>query len=192
MQTEQDFYAAPQATLQADHGGMIQGYGAGAMLASRWTRLGARMLDGLIYFVIAIPLIVGILLIDSNDTMAIGAIAIGLSGILGLGVAGVNIYMLYDRGQTLGRKALGIRIVRGDLRTKVDIFRLFFLRFLPVYLAGLIPFIGSLAQLGNYLIIFGADQRCGHDYIADTHVIVDTGYMDEVTGPTDDYSGLGF
>jgi uncharacterized RDD family membrane protein YckC len=191
MNQHQDFYAAPQATLQPEEFGMSI-YG-GAVLASRWARLGARTIDGMIYMVPVIPGVIGLFLFDNSAQQALMFVLFGLSALFMLGILGVNVYLLATRGQTLGRKAMGIRIVRGDLTTKVSLSRLFFLRYLPVALIGMIP-AGFVVQFGNFLMIFAADQRCGHDHIADTHVIVDTKDVPDNNQSMgqNDFSGLGF
>ena len=88
--------------------------------------------------------------------------------------------LLYKYGQTIGKKALGIRVVRMD-GSRVSFARFFFLRGLAmaviawivsaVGIAIHIPYIGNLVSLVDYLMIFGAAHRCLHDYVADTQVV---------------------
>ena len=91
-----------------------------------------------------------------------------------------QIVLLYKYGQTVGKKVLGIRVVRMD-GSRVSFARFFFLRGLAmavivwiisaIGLAIHARFIGNLVTLVDYLLIFGAAHRCLHDYIADTQVV---------------------
>ncbi len=91
-----------------------------------------------------------------------------------------NVVLLYKYGQTVGKKVMGIRVVRMD-GSRVTFARFFFLRGLAmaviVWIASAIgvaihfPFAGNVVQLLDCLIIFGAARRCLHDYVADTKVV---------------------
>ena len=90
--------------------------------------------------------------------------------LLALGLIVYNMVLLHRNGQTIGKKILGIKIVRSD-GSPVALSRIIFLRWLPIAIAGRIPLIGPLIGLANPLVIFGNEKRCIHDYIADTIVI---------------------
>ena len=65
---------------------------------------------------------------------------------------------------------LKIKIV--DLQGRKPSFgRLAGLRYLPMQLVNMIPFVGGLIALVNVLMIFRSDRRCGHDLIAGTRVV---------------------
>ena len=91
-----------------------------------------------------------------------------------------NIVLLYRYGQTIGKKALGIRVVRTD-GSRVSFARLFFLRWLAIaFIGGIVGAIGgtmhfrlagNFVTLLDYLMIFGTARRCLHDLIADTMVV---------------------
>ncbi len=91
-----------------------------------------------------------------------------------------QIVLLYKYGQTVGKKVMGIRVVRMD-GSRVSFARFFFLRGLAmaviawivsaVGMAIHIPFIGNFVSLIDALLIFGPARRCLHDYIADTQVV---------------------
>ena len=57
--------------------------------------------------------------------------------------------------------------------TPVTLSRVIFLRWLPVVLLGMIPFVGRVVGLVDALLIFRTERRCLHDNIADTIVITD-------------------
>ena len=97
------------------------------------------------------------------------------------------IVLLYRYGQTVGKKVMGIRVVRMD-GSRVSFARFFFIRggVLVVIRAvvggiggGMAAvahvrygnFSGYLVTLIDALMIFGAARRCLHDYIADTQVV---------------------
>lgn len=92
-----------------------------------------------------------------------------------------QIVLLYKYGQTIGKKAMGIRIVRMD-GSRMSFARFFFLRALATGIIGAViggvitavthfRFAGNIFTLADYLFIFGAAHRCIHDYIADTQVV---------------------
>jgi uncharacterized RDD family membrane protein YckC len=107
----------------------------------------------------------------------------GLIVLLSIGWVVWQIVLLYRFGQTVGKKALGIRVVRMD-GSRVSFARFFFLRggvLLAVrLLVGGIALgigldhgnlVGALITLVDSLMIFGGERRCLHDYIADTQVV---------------------
>ena len=79
----------------------------------------------------------------------------------------INVFLLVDRGQTLGKMATRTRIVRTD-GNRAGFFSI-------VWRRGVI---NSLLGVGmpiylilDFLLIFRANQRCIHDYIAGTIVV---------------------
>jgi uncharacterized RDD family membrane protein YckC len=101
-------------------------------------------------------------------------------GIFAIGWTIWNIVLLYKYGQTVGKKVLGIRVVRMD-GSRVSFARFFFLRGLAIAIIGAIVggiggamhfrFAGNIVTLADYLMIFGAARLCLHDRIADTQVV---------------------
>jgi uncharacterized RDD family membrane protein YckC len=78
--------------------------------------------------------------------------------------------LLARNGQTIGKKLLGIKVVRVD-GSPVSLFRVFFLRYVCNTFLTLIPVAGSLYSLVDVLMIFSESRRTVHDHIADTIVI---------------------
>ena len=75
-----------------------------------------------------------------------------------------------QRGQTIGKMALKIRIVKKDgspISAKDIIVR----RLLPVQIAVLVPIIGIILVIVDALLIFRNKYNTLHDDIADTKVI---------------------
>lgn len=82
----------------------------------------------------------------------------------------IDLVLLARTGQTLGKRALGLRIVRGD-GSRAPLGRLFWLRSVAPAVLGSVPLVGWLFGLIDTLAIFGADRRTLHDRMADTIVV---------------------
>jgi len=164
-------YAAPAAAVADEASRDME-------LAGRGTRLGAVLIDGLIFSLGVMPMIIAVFVLggmaNMKDarSMEIGvALGIGVGALLFLGVVAWNCVLLHRRGQTIAKKLLGIRVVRKD-GSRCGLARIFFARYLPVTLLGMVPFVGGLVSLVDALLIFRDDRRCLHDEIADTIVVV--------------------
>lgn len=133
-------------------------------LAGRGDRLLAKIIDRALYFACLVPaLVVAVMQMRS----AIGlAFALGFFAIALLFI--YNLMLLGDRGQTVGKRWLRIRIVRTDGRD-ADLGRLFGLRMCVPWLIGALA--GPLFVLPDVLCIFGNERRCLHDMMADTIVV---------------------
>ena len=162
-------YAPPQAAV-AD----IVDPAAGIILADRGTRLGAAILDGLIFGVMVYMPLVGTALVTGfragtateppqfdgfGTSMIVAAIAFVIW-------AGINLKLMHANGQSIGKKAVGIKVVRTDY-SEASLSRLVWLRNVVNTVLGIIPLYGII----EVLFIFGESRRCLHDYIADTIVI---------------------
>ena len=82
----------------------------------------------------------------------------------------LNGYLLFNRGQTIGKVIMSTKIVDLSGNTP-NLGKLLVLRYLVPGIVTQIPIIGGLASLANALFIFGKERRCLHDYIAGTRVI---------------------
>ncbi len=128
--------------------------------ARRISRFAAALIDGL---TLGVPLTLPVLI--SHDAAAI------FVALAWIGVALFDLLLLARYGQTIGKRALRIRIVRND-GTQAGLTRLVLLRIGVMGLIGLVPIVGTLVQLADPLVIFGQQRRCLHDFIADTKVVV--------------------
>ncbi len=81
----------------------------------------------------------------------------------------VHGYLLYNYGQTLGKRVMGIAIATMDFQVP-SFNRLIALRYVPFRIAGVIPGL-NLILIVNVLFIFRPDRRCLHDLLAGTQVI---------------------
>lgn len=163
-------YAAPQANI------VIRAPQSDLVLASRGSRLGASILDPLIFGIVAAIFIgTGAALENSEKTsettgsdMASGIFyLIGFISIVGLMI--YNVVLLSTRGQTLGKKWLGIRIVTHPEGHNPGFVKAVLLR--TIVNGILANFLPAIYQIVDACFIFREDQRCLHDLIADTTVI---------------------
>lgn len=95
-------------------------------------------------------------------------------------ILAANIYFMTIAGQTLGKRALGIRIVKKETGENGGFVTNVLLRgVVPTtpYLALLLvhPILGGLYIWTDALFIFRADRRCVHDHIAGTLVVQSKG-----------------
>lgn len=82
----------------------------------------------------------------------------------------VDLVLLHRYGQTIGKRVMGLRIVRAN-GEKASLGRLFWLRTMLPGAIGVIPILGWLFSLVDTLTIFSVDRRTIHDRMADTVVI---------------------
>ena len=142
--------------------------------ADRGTRLGATLLDSvLMSAMIYLPLVFGGVL---HGIAAAGQRNLNVAALFGVwGMAAVagfvvwcvlNLIFVARNGQSVGKKMLGIKVVRSD-GSRASLGRIFWLRNVVNGLLALVPFYGFV----DALFIFGEAQQCVHDKLADTIVI---------------------
>jgi uncharacterized RDD family membrane protein YckC len=164
--TEINRYAPPNATvdeprpLESD----------APELATRWQRFCAAFVDGIIATIIACAVLIPTYGLDSMAALG-RAPSMFLGGLLLDYViyCAIQAWFLYTSSQTIGKRVVGLRIVRPD-NTHADIGRLL-LRLAIMTFSGLIPLIGKIFGLVDVLFIFSASRRCLHDHIAGTIVV---------------------
>ena len=145
-------------------------------LADPWTRLGAQMLDGLAALAILVPTLVLAAvggLIGGEDTAGVLAIVGAVIGLIAFAV--YQLRLLAAEGQTIGKRALKLRIVDVDDGSNPGFGRSFGMRGVLPGVVGAIPGIGPFFSLVNVLFIFRTDRRCIHDHIAKTVVVTEAG-----------------
>jgi uncharacterized RDD family membrane protein YckC len=140
--------------------------------AKRWSRFLARLIDGLVVFA-PIPLLF---------FPCLGSIA-ALLGWLAILIG--QVWLLVARGQTIGKKAMGIYIMRADgglpnpgwlLVRELSIpMAVGILRYTgqhdPSPVGQALQFLLGFVWLIDSLFIFSPTRRCLHDYVAGTHVV---------------------
>ncbi|HCN28681.1 MAG TPA: hypothetical protein DIT64_07920 [Verrucomicrobiales bacterium] len=148
-------------------------------LASLGLRFGAAMLDTLISMVLlGVPYLFLIVQAggfeeQSPDLQFTPGVIAAITALVvfGLGLLGVNIYLLATRGQSLGKMWLGIRIVTHPDAEPPGFVKAFLLRAFVNGLIGGVPCLGAIYSLVDICFIFGEERRCIHDLIAGTQVI---------------------
>ncbi|MBK8036795.1 MAG: RDD family protein [Verrucomicrobiaceae bacterium] len=94
-----------------------------------------------------------------------------LSGLLILALGIFQLVMLATRGQSIGKRLLGIRIVTYPEGQNPGGVKTILLRGVVPAVIGMIPVLGPLFSLVNVCFIFREDRRCIHDLIAGTQVV---------------------
>lgn len=141
---------------------------AAFMPADRGTRLGASILDTIIfmlmvYFPLGLAAIVGAGGGDRNAAL-IGGGLLGVTGFVAW--SWVTIVNVKRNGQSLGKKMVGVKVVRSS-GAAVSLGRVFWLRNVVNGVLSIIPLYGIV----DVLFIFGESRQCLHDKLADTIVI---------------------
>ena len=162
-------YAPPRAAVHD-----VVDPSANFVPADPGTRFGAAMLDGLIaggmvYGPFLVAFLTSAALQRSADGTGSGLILLGVGlALIGFGVwCWLTVSHVKRNGQTLGKKMLGIKVVRKD-GAPASLGRIFWLRNVINGLIGFIP----LYALVDHVFIFGESRQCLHDRIADTIVVV--------------------
>lgn len=86
-----------------------------------------------------------------------------------------QVFLLSMQGQTIGKKLMGIRIVRYTDGSNPGFFRSVLLRAWVPNVVSVIPLVGLI----DTLFIFGKERRCLHDYLAGTKVVEVSSKPDE-------------
>ncbi len=141
-------------------------------LAGRGLRLGGAIIDAIAVAIINVPFM---FVFGFYDDVFDGQlmdfdrqlIAFALGVVIFLAVHG---YLLFHRGQTVGKALLGMKIVDAYGR-KPEFGKLILMRYLILGAVAQVPGVGSLIVLLGFLLIFGDSRRCLHDYLASTRVV---------------------
>jgi uncharacterized RDD family membrane protein YckC len=170
-------YAPPQSVV-AD----ISSSDAPFEKATRLSRLGAVLLDGLIFTIPFIPSYATTISVMARtrpsaysylavwSAMASAGIWFYLALVINLVLLTVTIVLVHRNAQTIGKKLVGIKVARTD-GSRASLARIFWLRYLLNSVIMWVPFFGGFYFLIDSCLIFGEQRRCCHDYIADTIVI---------------------
>jgi uncharacterized RDD family membrane protein YckC len=163
-------------------------------LADRGARLMARVIDWMLEIMCAIPggVVLGTEVLKlaveamqgrepdfSQLDMPRVALGVGLMLLFALVLLVVQVWMLTVRGQTIGKRILGIRVVKAD-GSPAGFVNGWLMRELLITAIGfacsIIPFIGPILlrpafHVVDWCLIFRDDQKCLHDQIATTKVV---------------------
>lgn len=168
-----NIYSPPNADL-VDASEATDATGPDEDSASRWARLWAYLIDSII---LILPYVAVFYLTDYWEIVSNTDISIaGQLLVLLLGFAQyliLNGYLLHKRGQSIGKWALGIKIVSIKTNKIIPLWKVFFFRYLPPVMVAMLPLIGIVLALVNDLFIFRKDKRCIHDHLAGTRVVIE-------------------
>ena len=160
-------------------------------LAGRGSRLGAYVMDSIL---VIFPVLIVFALGMGTEVLGIGAREVPTDETMVnifsififlwfMALFVINMILLYQNGQTIGKRMLSIKIVRVD-GSRAELLRIIFLRALPTGLLSSIPAIGNLFFLIDALLIFQDSRRCLHDLIAGTIVIRASSNVDSTGNST--------
>ena len=162
-------FAAPTAHVaDIPHAGEQQ-------LGGRGARLGSVIIDGMlqgaVYYAVAFTMFSTLLPSNSPDSFGgmAGVFVLRIVISVGLFIA-LHGYLLATQGQTIGKKLLGLRILRSN-GERASLGRLLGLRYFLGWVLLVIPFAGAIYGLADCLMIFRDSRKCLHDNIADTIVV---------------------
>lgn len=157
-------------------------------LAGRGERLLAALIDQVVSTTLCLPGIIMISLaclragtsfltiLMANDLPKLAEVS-GIGPCVSVLSVGVFIYvsiqtwMLVTRGQTIGKRAMEIRIVTIEEEALPIFAKICFLRAVVPAMLNAVPLLGIFFRLTDYFFIFREDRRCIHDIIAGTKVI---------------------
>jgi uncharacterized RDD family membrane protein YckC len=154
-------YAPPRARVRD-----VAAPKAELILAERSARLGAAIVDGLIFgAMVYIPMIIGMVLSSEPDGMfmMIGLVLTFVGFIVWLYL---TLKQMSETGQSLAKKYFNIKVVVSD-GSPASLSRLIWRRNILNALLGIIPLYGIV----EILFIFGESRQCLHDKLADTRVV---------------------
>jgi uncharacterized RDD family membrane protein YckC len=155
-------------------------------LAERGTRLGAFLIDYLLSVLVTLPgfLILGPAFFSvfvsamrgqepDFSVLQAGTLLTGMAVLVlgGLTLLIVQVVMLSTRGQTIGKRMLGIRVVRYADGAQAGFVHGWLLRNLVPGIIQMVPWIGFAFYITDACFIFSQERRCLHDLIAGTKVV---------------------
>lgn len=140
--------------------------------ASRGARLGAVIIDTLLMMLVMMP----IAYFKGDFELIMQGVEPGIWQQVQSLVMGMAVFVLINGlwlkrfGQTVGKRICKVRIV--DMQGQVPALPgLLLKRYLSVWVLSMIPLVGGLLCVVNYLFIFRGDRRCLHDHLAGTRVV---------------------
>jgi uncharacterized RDD family membrane protein YckC len=145
---------------------------AAGELAGRLARLAAVLIDALIGIIPAVAVLAysgGLEPVLKGQPLTTEQALLVAAWSWGSFLA-INSYLLFKRGQTIGKYLMHVRIV--DLQGGIAPFwRVILLRYLLISVVAQLGVLGQLLATADCLLIFQKSRRCLHDILAGTRVI---------------------
>lgn len=157
-------YAPPRARVRD-----VAAPSTALVLAERSSRLGAAIVDGLIFTVMVyLPMLVGTAMAAATRSEGGGVLLLMLGPMLAGFVVWtwLTLKQMSATGQSLAKKYFNIKVVLAD-GSPASLGTLVWKRNVLTWLLSLIPFYGFI----EVLFIFGDKRQCLHDRMADTIVV---------------------
>lgn len=144
--------------------------------AGRGSRFVATLIDVVLVPVVAILLMLVTGVLEHAADWSTRAMPV--LRMIGLGLASyvlLNLWLLWTRGQTVGKAVVGIMTIDAKTGERAPIWRLVIrgLFFPTLYMIVLVPYI-ALIPVIDQALIFRKDRRCVHDWICRTAVVTRT------------------
>lgn len=126
-------------------------------------RIAATVIDAVPALLLSLPLVIGLVQLSGGE-IEILPIILAAAGVLLVAVYGiVQLATNGRRGQTLGKQAMGLRLVRADTLGRIGFWRAV-LRVIVIGASGIIPVLGTAAMLASPLWDRERRGRGLHDY----------------------------
>ncbi len=147
----------------------------GIILASRWRRLAAMLINNAILFLPLLPFFLSEFTSGSSDFSSIETIAsndtfLAILGVFYIAILIINIVLIIKKSASIGKVLMKIKIVRNN-GEKCSAARIIGLRIIINGIFGMIPALGTFYVIADPLFIFNQRKQCIHDFLADTVVI---------------------
>jgi uncharacterized RDD family membrane protein YckC len=137
-------------------------------LAGRLDRFWAALIDrGIFLAVIAAG--IGVMAVKDGAAGISLAVTVGIAALAVL--LAVQIWLLTAHGQTIGKRIIGLRIVKVSDMTNGGFVTNVLLRAVANAAISAVPLVGTLYFFIDPGFIFRDDRRCVHDHLAGTCVI---------------------
>jgi uncharacterized RDD family membrane protein YckC len=136
--------------------------------ANRGDRLTAVLID---WGIAVIPVGIGFALTRRSPGTGGAALSNWQLWVVPAAILLIQYTLLSLRGQTLGKLAMRVRIVRVSDGGNPGFVRAVVLRNMVRHVLIAVPVLGGLFALADILAIFGEERRCLHDRIAGTRVV---------------------
>lgn len=142
------------------------------ILAGRWRRLGATGVDAVLVPGLTIILVMAFEVMEDPEDFTSAWWMWWVFALAVVSYLVLNGYGLARGGQTLGKRLLGIAVVRADALEPASLWKLIGVRalFFPLLFVVIYPPL-ILLPLLDLLPIFGKSRRCLHDRAAGTRVV---------------------
>ena len=147
-------------------------------LASRYNRLLACLWDGLYCgwpMLLGLACMIPMMGMLDRSYQGWAFLPYGLGALVTMGLGLYNLVLVCRTGQTMGKRRLGLKVVKLDGEPLLGLGQ--FWRCISPTVISMVPLVGIVAAFDAFFI-FGNSRRCLHDYLAGS-VVVDKDSLGE-------------